>query len=95
MFWKCTVFICVLSVLVNGDPITISPTNFMSSTPATLNLDSLKQNMAEFRECIDNSLANVAGDVNEVHLRPLIGAIGDHINRFSRAYDELLGVKQE
>ncbi|XP_022826183.1 uncharacterized protein LOC111356152 [Spodoptera litura] len=92
MFWKYSIFICVLLVLINGDPITISPST--STTLSTLNFDSLKQNMAELRECIDNSLASAAGDVSVNHLQPLFSVIGDQINRFSKAYDELTGVKK-
>lgn len=47
--------------------------------------DALQKNMDDFRNCIDKSLANVVGEVNEDHLKPLFSVVSDQLNRFSKA----------
>ncbi|KAJ8724352.1 hypothetical protein PYW08_015826 [Mythimna loreyi] len=82
MFYKFAILFCVFLLFVDTEA-------FVKRDVNATAIDALKRNMDEFRSCVDKSLANVVGQVNEEHLRPLFSVIGDQLNRFSRAFDEL------
>ncbi|KAJ0177887.1 hypothetical protein K1T71_006760 [Dendrolimus kikuchii] len=60
-----------------------------STTPNIL--DQFKKNMDVFRHCIDQALSRSADDVNVNQLQPIFTLIGDQVNRFSKAINDLSG----
>ncbi|XP_072949732.1 uncharacterized protein [Epargyreus clarus] len=58
----------------------------VTPTPPSLPfLDSIQDNVDQFRQCIDQSFAKTVGEVNEKQLQPLFLAISDHLSRISKA----------
>ncbi|KAJ8719093.1 hypothetical protein PYW07_016649 [Mythimna separata] len=82
MYFKFAVLFGVVLLFVDTE-------GFVKRDVNATAIDSLKKNMDEFRSCVDKSLANIVGEVNEDHLKPLFSVIGDQLNRFSKAFDEL------
>jgi hypothetical protein len=55
------------------------------STNASNILANLQDNINQFKNCIDQSLANAVGQVNEQQLQPIINVFGDTLTRVSKA----------
>ncbi|CAH2228342.1 jg25596, partial [Pararge aegeria aegeria] len=49
----------------------------------------VKRNINQFRECLDQSLALAVDQVNVKQLQPAFDALGDQLNRFSKAFEAL------
>ncbi|CAH2040667.1 unnamed protein product, partial [Iphiclides podalirius] len=66
----------------------------LSSTNSKPNiLESFQNNIDQFRNCIDQSLAKAIGEVNEKQVEPILTVVGDQLNRISKAFDDLTAPK--
>ncbi|RVE53537.1 hypothetical protein evm_001678 [Chilo suppressalis] len=52
-------------------------------------LTNLQTNMDQLRNCVDQSLAAVVGNVNEQQLKPILNVVGDTLNKVSKAFEDL------
>ncbi|XP_028034873.1 uncharacterized protein LOC114246518 [Bombyx mandarina] len=77
--------LCALLLEVNGAYVVKRDT---PSTPPNI-FESFQTNMDMFRKCLDLTLAKSVDDVNVHQLKPVFNVIGDQINRFSKAFEDL------
>ncbi|XP_075976128.1 uncharacterized protein LOC142976583 [Anticarsia gemmatalis] len=86
MFLKYAILFCVVLLFVDSNAFVKREVK----TPPPDPIDSLKKNVDALTGCIDQSLAKMASEINlEKHLQPVIHVIGDHLNRVSKAFEDL------
>ncbi|XP_037296868.1 uncharacterized protein LOC115454444 [Manduca sexta] len=85
--FKLSVLFCVLVLLVKIDAAYVK--RDVESTTQSQILASFQKNMDMFRKCLDHTLASSVNDINVNQLQPVLSVIGDSVNRFSKAFEDL------
>ncbi|XP_063548075.1 uncharacterized protein LOC134755450 isoform X1 [Cydia strobilella] len=87
----CAAFACFIDVsilktniFVQGDALTPSPSNV---------IDSFQKHMDEFKSCLDQVLAKTVNEVSVKQVQPVFDVLGDQLNRFSKAFEDLTATK--
>ncbi|CAG5046310.1 unnamed protein product [Parnassius apollo] len=80
----------IVGVLLVANKVDAFVRRDVSSTNSQPNiLESFQRNIDQLRNCIDQSLAKAASEVNEKQLEPVIAVVGDQLNRISKAFEVL------
>nr|XP_034828622.1 uncharacterized protein LOC117985932 [Maniola hyperantus] len=58
-------------------------------------LERVERNLNQFRACLDQSLAAIAGQVDVKQLQPVFDALGDQVNRLSKVFEILTSPPQK
>ncbi|XP_063370379.1 uncharacterized protein LOC134658654 isoform X1 [Cydia amplana] len=84
--FACFVDVSVLktNIFVQGDAPTTSPANV---------LDSFQKHMEQFKSCLDQVLAKTVDEVSVKQVQPVFDVLGDQLNRFSKAFEDLTATK--
>ncbi|XP_073952250.1 uncharacterized protein [Choristoneura fumiferana] len=62
--------------------------------PTTPNvLVSVQKHMDQFKNCIDQTLANTVDEVNVKQVQPVFEVLGEHLNKLSKAFEDLTATK--
>ncbi|XP_063370387.1 uncharacterized protein LOC134658654 isoform X2 [Cydia amplana] len=82
----CAAFACFVdtNIFVQGDAPTTSPANV---------LDSFQKHMEQFKSCLDQVLAKTVDEVSVKQVQPVFDVLGDQLNRFSKAFEDLTATK--
>ncbi|XP_063548076.1 uncharacterized protein LOC134755450 isoform X2 [Cydia strobilella] len=82
----CAAFACFIdtNIFVQGDALTPSPSNV---------IDSFQKHMDEFKSCLDQVLAKTVNEVSVKQVQPVFDVLGDQLNRFSKAFEDLTATK--
>ncbi|XP_013173954.1 PREDICTED: uncharacterized protein LOC106122505 [Papilio xuthus] len=79
--------LCILIMIENISAFVTKDVSPASTRPNIL--ESFQVNIDQLRECVDQSLARAASEVNEKQLEPILSVIGDQLNRISKAFTDL------
>ncbi|XP_045767692.1 uncharacterized protein LOC123869013 [Maniola jurtina] len=66
----------------------------MTQAPDLNILKQVKRNLNQFRACLDQSLAAIAGQVDVKQLQPVFDALGDQVDRLSKVFEILTSPQQ-
>ncbi|XP_026759951.1 uncharacterized protein LOC113519093 [Galleria mellonella] len=85
MIYKVVSLLCLLLFISN----TAAFVKRDVSTPQPNVLQSMQKNVEEFKKCVDLALANSVNQISTEQLQPILNVIGDQVNRFSKAFQDL------
>ncbi|XP_028164221.1 uncharacterized protein LOC114355530 isoform X2 [Ostrinia furnacalis] len=86
------IVLCAILLLVDVKASSIAKRDVQMAQPLQQGQNfamDVQKNVDQFRNCVDQGLANMVGQINEKQLQPLFSAVGDTINRFTKAFDDL------
>ncbi|KAM3966911.1 uncharacterized protein ACR2FA_011794 [Aphomia sociella] len=85
MTYKVVSFLCLVLFIINTEAFVKRD---VSPPPPNI-IQSFQTNMEEFKKCVDQALAGSVNQINTQQLQPILNMIGDQVNRFSKAFQDL------